>query len=133
MKKLITLLLATVLTLSLAACGGGSDTSSGGESSQITVDESTITGTWEGVFESEDKDDTITQTLELYKGGTGKLTSVHSNGESDNNFSGTWELKDDVLNFSYLSTTIGYEIKTSDNQISLTNLERTYITLNKIN
>ncbi len=126
MRKLTILLLAAALALSLVACGGGG--------SQSTVDESTITGTWEGVFESKDKDDdTITQTLELYKGGTGKLTSVHSNGESDNTFSGTWELKDDVLNFSYLSTTMGYEIKTSDNQMSLTNLEYTYITLNKVN
>ena len=126
MRKLTILLLAAALALSLVDCGGGG--------SQSTVDESTITGTWEGVFESKDKDDdTITQTLELYKGGTGKLTSVHSNGESDNTFSGTWELKDDVLNFSYLSTTMGYEIKTSDNQMSLTNLEYTYITLNKVN
>lgn len=126
MRKLTTLLLAAALALSLVACGGGG--------SQSTIDESTITGTWEGVFESKDKDDdTITQTLELYKGGTGKLTSVHSNGESDNTFSGTWELKDDVLNFSYLSTTMGYEIKISDNQMSLTNLEYTYITLNKVN
>ena len=135
MKKLLALTLAAALALSLVACGGGGgagdNSTPSPEDVEITIDDNSVVGTWSGEFQSEDGNNTIRRTIVLYKGGTGELTSTNSNGRDNTHFSGTWELKDNVLNFSYLGQTQGYEISVSENTMSMTNFERSNIILYK--
>lgn len=136
MKKLFALMLAAAMALSLAACGGSNGTennnTSSEEDTEITIDDNSVIGTWSGEFQSrEDSNNTMRRTIVLYKGGTGEFTSTNSNGKKGTHFSGTWELKDDVLNFSYLDQTHGYGISVSENTMSMTNFERPYIVLYK--
>ena len=142
MKKLLALMLAAALALSLVACGGGSgagdnktpstgngDTTStdtpSEEETEITIDDNSIVGTWSGEVEegTDDSPITISFTIKLYKGGTGKFTSKKSNSTSESNFTSTWELQDNILNLTYGGMTSGYEIEVSDNTMSMTNFE----------
>lgn len=70
MKKPLLIVLALALLLSLCACG------SGGQNAEVSNDSTetkeNFIGTWKRVFVNSDNE-TITQTLEVYKGGTGKL------------------------------------------------------------
>ena len=131
MKKLLALMLAAALALSLVACGGDSgagDTNTPSEEeTEITIDDNSIVGTWSGEVESEESTEdfpiTISFTIELYKGGTGKFTSKKSNSTSESNFASTWELQDNILNLTYGGMTSGYEIEVSDNTMSMTSFE----------
>lgn len=116
MKKPLLIVLALALLLSLCACG------SGGQNAEVSNDSTetkeNFIGTWKRVFVNSDNE-TITQTLEVYKGGTGKFTIHYGSGnQSDSNYNATWEINDDVLNFTYGSiapVTLGFELDVSAN------------------
>ena len=109
MKKLFALLLAAIMCVSLAACGN--DTTSKEENGAVntTVDTTESTnqdslgelcvGTWKWDFKASESNDWGVETMELFKGGTGKGTnSMHSEGQY---YPLTWEVKDDVLVVSF--------------------------------
>ena len=76
-------------------------------------------GNWMRYFKVDNYD--VTQTMKIYKGGTGKLTIKYTNGNSDSNYDATWELKDGVLNFTYSRVTIGFEL--SEDGLSLKSVD----------
>ena len=99
MKKLLALILAAALALSLVACGGGSgagdtNTPNGGEedSTQQTIDKdstSTYVGDW--VYDTE-KGNIIT--YHFIKGGTGYY---EQSTVKDSKWQFTWEVRDSVV------------------------------------
>ena len=125
MKRLIALLLAAALALSLVACGNNANNTTD------TISEDDFIGTWEREFTNSDNEK-IKQTIEIYEGGTGHFTITHYDGEADNNYDGTWELNDDVLNFSYTLVTIGLKIDKSSNPVSLIRVDDSSAIFNKI-
>ena len=125
MKRLIALILAAALALSLAACANNESNTAD------IVSEDDFIGTWEREFTNSDNEK-IKQTIEIYKGGTGHFTITHYDGEADNNYDGTWELNDDVLNFTYTFVTIGLEIDKSSNPISLIRVDDSDAIFNKV-
>lgn len=115
MKRLAVMLLSVALLLSVTACGG-----TGGASNAVSEDD--LIGTWEREFTNSDGEE-IGQILEIYKGGTGHFTITHDNGEGDNNYDGTWEMEDDVLNFTYTFVTIGLTFDPSSDPVSLVRVD----------
>ena len=117
MKKPLLIVLTLAMLLSLCACGGGGQNAEvPNASTETAITKDSYIGTWKRVFVNDDNE-TITQTLEVYKGGTGKFT-IHygKEGKSDSNYNATWEINDDVLNFTYgsvASVTIGLELDVS--------------------
>lgn len=116
MKKLIVLLLAAVMCLSLAACGGnisGDDANNDADAStevsttetKVQNESSTQTngltdkeviGTWEWKnFDEQGPANGVTH-MELYEGGTGKGTNSEMTDGSY--YSITWEINDNVIN-----------------------------------
>ena len=102
MKKYIALVLALMMCLSLCACGT--------TSSENALDvKDAVIGTWKCYYElTEDSPpvnkagDTYSQTIELYKGGTGKIYWYNETRNHDGiNFSLTWEIEDGVVNIAY--------------------------------
>ena len=107
MKKLLALLLAAIMCVSLVACGN--DTTSKEEKETVRTESTESTaqdsigelcvGTWKWDFKASESNDWGVETMELFKGGTGKGTnSMHSEGQY---YPLTWEVKDDVLVVSF--------------------------------
>ena len=79
-------------------------------------------GTWQTVYDYENNGnvDTITYTLEVYKGGAAKITNYSKLKDSEGGYNGSWELtaENEVLKVSYadmhISSTIGFEYNTED-------------------
>lgn len=109
MKKKImiglAMLLVVIMSISLVACGGNNTSS---DENVVSVTKDDYVGTWKRIFFNSDNE-CVTQIVEIYKGGTGHFT-IRKSGESDSNYNATWELNDDVLNFTYSSVTIGLEL-----------------------
>lgn len=121
MKKLIALLSAAVMCLSLAACGD----------SGVNIEEAII-GDWSGDFEYQgatlhangDSDMCIakghnaTTTLSIFKGGAMQFTLRSNETGYEITTSGTWELSDGVLvlsyNFGLSDVTLSWEIDTEN-------------------
>lgn len=111
MKKCILSLSALLLIVLLLGCG------------QPSTD--AYLGTWSR--SDTNNGDTFTQIIEIYKGGTGHFTIKHSNGESDNSYTATWEIKDNTLNFKYSHVTIGLELNGSkDSLVSVDGTKKLY-------
>lgn len=134
MKKIIALLLVAVLCFSLVACGGGDDTQiSNNASSEPDVTElkDYAIGTWERSFTTSTGEN-IKQVMEIYKGGTGKFF-IYSN--NDGTFPATWEIQDDVLNFTYSSpvtATYGFTLDTEGGLLTLTRVDDSSAIFTKI-
>lgn len=134
MKKLFALLLALVMSISLVACGGGGDTkNTNNTTSQPDVTElkDYAIGTWERSFTASTGEN-IKQVMEIYKGGTGKFI-IYSN--NDGEFSATWEIQDDVLNFTYSSpvtATYGFTLDTEDGLLTLTRVDDSSVIFIKV-
>lgn len=102
MKKLLALILAAALALSLVACSGG-----GAE--DINPNDVAI-GTWKGEYTVRKGNALIPAgtrmiiILEIYQGGTGRqeryLYDKYEDGEPNTSMPGTWEVSDGVLNFT---------------------------------
>ena len=103
MKKLLALILAAALALSLVACGGGDGTE------DIDLNDVAV-GTWKGEYTVE-KGSVFTPAgtrmimiLEIYQGGTGRLERYlydkYEDGEPNTSNPGTWEVTDGALNFT---------------------------------
>ena len=119
MKKVLALLLALVLVLSLAACGGGS--SSNVESSSVESQEETekeitadsLIGVW-----VRDTFDTDLVAIQLLKGGIAKsqINSEPPFDWSNNMFNDTWELKDGYIHLdkSFSETVFHYSFEIID-------------------
>ena len=95
MKKLLALILAAVLALSLVACGGGSgagddNTPSGWNNSEPTTDEldRNDTSNYVGVWETEH------YRLTINSGGVGRYEEIKETGGY---YDLTWEVTDEVL------------------------------------
>ena len=117
MKKPLLIVLTLAMLLSLCACGGGGQSAEvPNASTETAITKDSYIGTWKRVFVNSDND-TITQTIEVYKGGTGKFTIHDGSGkQSDSYYNATWEINDDVLNFTYgsvASLTLGFELDVS--------------------
>lgn len=104
MKKLLALLLAIIMCISLIACGNNtasieeSETVNTESTAQDNISELCI-GTWKWDFKNSESNDWGVETMELFKGGTGKGTnSMHSNGQY---YPLTWEVKDGILVVSF--------------------------------
>ena len=85
MKKVLSILLALVLCLSLCACGGGNDTPATEAPTEKTMDKndtSNYVGEWENQF----------YRLTINKGGVGRYAN-YDKEQYDLN----WEVKDEVL------------------------------------
>ncbi len=144
MKKRAFLPAAVLLLALLTACGGDTSPESDLPAEETTTEETvaeesaepeaTLTdemmiGTWQGTFTADGT--VITRTLKLYQGGTGEMTSVSEGDPSDHHFSGTWELVDGALNFSYLSTTQGYLVAADADPLTMVLLSDDRIVLEK--
>ena len=122
MRKAITILLALVMVLSLAACGGGSTTTETpaatgeptpeSEPTASIVEEpktldlkTAVVGKW--VYQPGPLSDFY---MELYKGGSG----AQFNYKGEKTFDLTWEIEDDVINISmgrHASSFTGYTLE----------------------
>ena len=114
MKKIVAMLLVVIMSISLVACSGN-NASSDENVASVTKDD--YIGTWERIFFNSNNE-AVTQIMEVYKGGTGHFT-IRKSGESDSNYDATWELNDNILNFKYGSTPIGFEIDMSTDPYTL--------------
>lgn len=87
MKKILALLLAAVMCLSLVACGGGEDYS----------------GKWVAEWTVEKTNNSVSKTLELYEDGTFKETTT-SSAKGYEEFQGSWKVKGNeiILEFTKL-------------------------------
>lgn len=102
MKKALSLILALVLCLSLCACG----TTNGDNTLDV---KDAVIGTWKCYYEltkdsppDNKAGDTYSQTIELYKGGTGKIYWYNeTRNHEGNDYSLTWEIEDGVVNITY--------------------------------
>ena len=114
MKKLVALLLAAVLCLSLIACG----------EDKSLKDE--VVGTW--VYVHIDKSGReVEQVLSIYKGGTAEFNSsagVHNEGR--------WKIEDGVLNYSVFLFTGGFSIDTNASPMTLTDVSDAGIVFKKV-
>lgn len=136
MKKAIALLLALVMLLSLAACGGGNTTSGNGNDTQGTqqgndtpegsgLTEEQCIGTWEWSKESTGFGLMGIETLELYKGGTGKgYASYYQNGQYAEL---SWQITDDLLKVSLTSDPSSLVFELDGNTAISTDGENIYI------
>ena len=131
MKRATTILLALLLVLSLAACGGGGTTTPTPEPTQAPTAtpeptpeplslKDVILGTWvcyyEFGFETgfTSKDDILKQTIEVYKGGSGRIYWRNETRDEDSsNVPLSWTIDDEILNIVYSiagsSSKEGYE------------------------
>lgn len=99
MKKIIALFLAVVMCLSLAACGGeNTDVAENSTAAESDTEElkDLVVGTWEIQFDLSDPKGGGDDSMELYKGGTGKGFASYMN--EGNYHSIKWEIVDDVIN-----------------------------------
>ena len=117
MKKILLFVLSLMLCLLVCGCKG------------IANDD--VIGTWYGEYTSPDDGVVRKRTLEIYKGGTGHMETYDVEESENYKFDGTWEIADDILNYSYLSTTTGYEIKSVNGIYTLTQIDKPYIVLEK--
>ena len=114
MKRLMLCFLAIVMCLSLCACG------TTGKNMKDS-----IVGTWkyyyelaEASFPYENVGDKCVQTIELYKGGTGRIYWYNETCDHEgSNVPLTWEIKDDLVNITYELGVVGsygyeYDYKT---------------------
>ena len=111
-KKYTSLVLAIIMSFSFVACGSNAQTESKPkeevqtESSQTETENTTqknieelCLGTWKWDFKNSESNDWGVETMELFKGGTGKGTnSLHTDGAY---YPLKWEVKDDVLVVSF--------------------------------
>ena len=161
MKKLLALILAAALALSLVACGGGSgagdtntpnDTPSGGNGDTTSTDtpsedinpNDVAIGTWKG--ECDTSRGHMILVLEINKGGTGRLKRYFSDGhgtaddkynnnDPNDSLPGTWEVIDDVLNFTEQNGFGGSQSSGFDfdiEQETLTSFEHDDLVLTKV-
>lgn len=108
MKRTGMFILLLIVVLSLFACGN--DDSKDKE-------EFNPVGTWATSFEiteteaGNQKGDIITWTFYNYEGGSGKFTITNSRTPLQNGeFNTTWEMKDEVVNITYSSITMGFRV-----------------------
>ena len=130
MKKLLALILAAALALSLVACGGGKTSLS-----DVAV------GTWSGEFTWKAENSSIPSgtrmivVVDIYTGGTGSLISLpydeYNAGQSHATNPGTWEVTDDALNFHSSSDDITYGFVFDEEQVTLTSTSNNDIVLTK--
>ena len=118
MKKTVSLILALMMCLSLCACGGNGDTNTPAESQPAELKDSVL-GTWERKFTTSEGQN-VKQIIEIYKGGTGKFL-IYSDGESS--YQASWEIKDDVLNFTYSHITLGLILDATVEPMTLTRVD----------
>ncbi|MBE7016362.1 MAG: hypothetical protein E7417_06065 [Ruminococcaceae bacterium] len=97
MRKIIALLLAVIMCLSLVGCSEEKQNTNNTSTEQDIKD--CVIGTWERSFTTSTGED-VKQVMEIYKGGSGKFF-IYSN--NDGTFPATWEIQDNVLNFTYSS------------------------------
>lgn len=110
MKKILCLLLALVMCISLVACGNGKSDD--------------LIGTWtcKRTKGQDNLSQESTKTIELYEGGN---CYCYNKGSFDNkeynNFSGTWKLEKDLVTIT-LSTgaVLGYKVNTNTIPYTLT-------------
>ena len=130
MKRIIFLLLALVMCLSLCACGGNDapSTPEAPEATEKTLEtKDYVIGTWERNFTTSEDED-VRQVMEVYKGGTGKffIYTVHNGLEKNGSFEASWEIRDDVLNFTYggsIDVTLGLILDISAQPMTLTQVD----------
>lgn len=129
MKQIISLLLALIMCLSLCACAG--------EETEPTLEmKDYVLGTWERNFTSSEGDD-VRQVMEVYKGGTGKffIYTVEKGLEKNGSFQAGWEIRDDVLNFTYggsIEVTLGLVLNNSAQPMTLTQVDDATAVFTKI-
>lgn len=123
MRRILLLVLSFILCLCFCGCGENAGVKS------LTEDD--VIGTWYGEYTAPDDGIVRKRTLEIYKGGTGHMETYDVEESENYKFDGEWEVVDDVLNYSYLSTTTGYEIKSVDGTYTLTQVDKPYIVLEK--
>lgn len=123
MKKLFALFLVALMSLSLVACGSGTtsteDKTVGNTESttQESINDLCI-GTWKWDFKNSESNDWGVETMELFKGGTGKGTnSLHTNGAY---YPLTWEVKDDVLVVSFEADPLSCAFEVDGEQMTST-------------
>lgn len=61
--------------------------------------------------------------MDVYEGGTGLFTIKHDNGDSDNEYTSTWEMDGEVLNLTYSGRTTGYKLQSTDDGTTLTRVD----------
>lgn len=130
MKKVISLVLALLMCLSLCACGGNNApeaTETPTETQTIELKDCVV-GTWERNFTTSDGEE-VKQVIEAYKGGTGKffIYTVENGLEKNGSFQASWEIRDDVLNFTCgsSSVTLGLILDTDAKPMTLTRVDDT--------
>ena len=110
MKKILSLMLAMVLVLSLAACGGGAKSENNGKEKGGESVEEAVIGDWTGDYvyngisigdHSFDAGQSVTTTLNIFKGGTIQFMLHNNETNSEMDFNGKWEISDDVLVITY--------------------------------
>lgn len=128
MKQIVSLILALALCLSLCACGGGNDapqaTDTPAETPPLELKDYVL-GTWERNFTTSDGQE-IKQVIEVYKGGTGKFYIFTDKDYESGYFQSSWEIQDDVLNFTYggsISVTLGLILDTESQPMTLTQVD----------
>ena len=113
MKKAVISVLALMCMFYLVACGE--------EGSKAKSNDEFVIGTWECKYESEDSG-SVRATLNVYEGGTAKAEYWIIKTGNTNKVNYTWEIKDNVINFTSEvfgnSSTIGYKISQENDTLT---------------
>lgn len=99
MKKLLALILAAALALSLVACGGGKADYAELVLGDWTGDYDAMNNATIGVRDGKEihPGDSMTETLSVFKGGTAEILLHDNDTGAEQTYSATWEVSDDVL------------------------------------
>lgn len=112
MKKIVSAVLCFVCMFCLVACGG--------EGSKAKSNDEFVVGAWVCKYESDAG--TVNATINVYEGGTAKAEYFMIKTGETNNVSYTWEIKDNVINFTseFLgsTTTKGYKISQENDTLT---------------
>lgn len=128
MKKIVSLLLFFVFCLSVCACSSEGNNTQAPDATEETLEtKDYVIGTWERNFTTSE-DEYVRQVMEVYKGGTGKffIYTVHNGLEKNGSFEASWEIRDDVLNFTYggsIDVTLGLILDISAQPMTLTQVD----------
>ena len=104
--------------LSMAACGSNTT-----QTAELT-DEQCI-GTWEWVYEQSIGNSWGVETMELYKGGTGK--GYNSLLTGDSHYPLSWEISNDILKVSFTADPLSCAFEMDGDTITSTDGEIVYI------